>query len=133
MLTPADFKRVWNEGWALTVEEVAAGAMAVAAGLAAEEDSEQSPATLAASSQPASSQRVVAGDGSPSVAATLGLTPREAEVLRLLAEGKSDRDIAEALSISERTAGNHVQHAMQKIGVESRTAAAVFAVRHRLD
>ena len=40
---------------------------------------------------------------------------------------------AEALSIKERTAGNHVQHAMQKIGVDSRTAAAVFAVRHDLD
>jgi DNA-binding NarL/FixJ family response regulator len=45
----------------------------------------------------------------------------------------SDREIAGSLSISERTAGNHVQHAMQKIGVESRTAAAVFAVRHHLD
>ncbi len=62
----------------------------------------------------------------------LGLTPRESEVLRLLAEGLSDREIAEALSISERTAGNHVQHAMQKINVDSRTAAAVFAVRHDL-
>jgi DNA-binding NarL/FixJ family response regulator len=36
------------------------------------------------------------------------------------------------LSISERTAGNHVQHVMQKINVDSRTAAAVFAVRHDL-
>jgi DNA-binding NarL/FixJ family response regulator len=62
----------------------------------------------------------------------LGLTPREIEVLGLLAAGMSDREIAEALSISERTAGNHVQHAMQKIGVESRTAAAVFAVRNNL-
>lgn len=63
----------------------------------------------------------------------LGLTPRETEVLRLLAEGLTDRDIAAALSISERTAGNHVQHAMHKVGVDSRTAAAVFAVRHNLD
>jgi DNA-binding NarL/FixJ family response regulator len=62
----------------------------------------------------------------------LGLTPREAEVLRLLVHGLSDREIAETLSISERTAGNHVQHAMQKLGVDSRTAAAVFAVRHVL-
>ena len=64
--------------------------------------------------------------------AALGLTPREAEVLGLLARGMSDREIADTLSISERTAGNHVQHAMQKIGVESRTAAAIFAVRHNL-
>jgi len=62
----------------------------------------------------------------------LGLTPRESEVLRLLAEGLSDREIAAALSISERTAGNHVQHVMEKINVDSRTAAAVFAVRHGL-
>ncbi len=62
----------------------------------------------------------------------LGLTPRESEVLRLLAKGLSDREIAAALSISERTAGNHVQHVMQKINVDSRTAAAVFAVRHDL-
>jgi DNA-binding NarL/FixJ family response regulator len=68
-----------------------------------------------------------------SPAAALGLTPREVEVLHLLAQGMSDREIAGSLSISERTAGNHVQHAMQKIGVESRTAAAVFAVRHALD
>jgi predicted ATPase/DNA-binding CsgD family transcriptional regulator len=62
----------------------------------------------------------------------LGLTPREREVLRLLAKGLSDREIAAALSISQRTAGNHVQHVMEKINVESRTAAAVFAVRHDL-
>ena len=72
------------------------------------------------------------GSESPSAAAALSLTPRETEVLRLLAVGRSDREIAAALSISERTAGNHVQHAMQKIGVDSRTAAAVFAVRHDL-
>jgi predicted ATPase/DNA-binding CsgD family transcriptional regulator len=61
-----------------------------------------------------------------------GLTPREVEVLRLLVAGLSDREIAASLSISERTAGNHVQHAMHKIGVDSRTEAAVFAVRHGL-
>jgi DNA-binding NarL/FixJ family response regulator len=66
----------------------------------------------------------------PAIAA--GLTPREGEVLRLLSEGVSDREIAATLSISERTAGNHVQHILQKLGVDSRTAAAVFAVRHGL-
>lgn len=61
-----------------------------------------------------------------------GLTPREGEVLRLLAEGLSDREIGSALSISERTAGNHVTHILQKLNLDSRTAAAVFAVRHDL-
>jgi predicted ATPase/DNA-binding CsgD family transcriptional regulator len=69
----------------------------------------------------------------PDQTAPLGLTQRESEVLRLLAQGLSDRDIAAALSISERTAGNHVLHILQKLKVESRTAAAVFAVRHGLD
>jgi predicted ATPase/DNA-binding CsgD family transcriptional regulator len=68
----------------------------------------------------------------PDQAERLGLTPREREVLRLLAKGATDREIAAALSISERTAGNHVQHAMRKLEVDSRTAAAVFAVRHGL-
>jgi DNA-binding NarL/FixJ family response regulator len=58
------------------------------------------------------------------------LTPREGEVLRLLIEGVSDREIAATLSISERTADNHVLHTLQKLGVESRTSAAIFAVRH---
>jgi DNA-binding NarL/FixJ family response regulator len=61
-----------------------------------------------------------------------GLTPRESDVVRLLAEGLSDREIAAALSISERTAGNHVQHILEKLDVDSRTAAAVFAVCHGL-
>ncbi len=57
------------------------------------------------------------------------LTRREREVVRLLMQGLSDREIAAALSISERTAGNHVQHIMQKFNVESRTAAALVAAR----
>jgi DNA-binding NarL/FixJ family response regulator len=61
-----------------------------------------------------------------------GLTAREAEVLRLLAEGMSDREIAAALSISSRTVGGHVTHLLGKLGVDSRTAAVAYALRHRL-
>ena len=60
------------------------------------------------------------------------LTPRELDVLRLLAAGQSDRQIAAVLSISPRTAGNHVSNILTKLGVESRTAAAAFAVRRGL-
>jgi predicted ATPase/DNA-binding CsgD family transcriptional regulator len=52
------------------------------------------------------------------------LTPREVEVLRLIREGKSNREIGEALFISERTAQTHVQHILNKLGVNSRAAAA---------
>jgi non-specific serine/threonine protein kinase len=61
-----------------------------------------------------------------------GLTARELEVLRLLAAGHSDRQIAAALSISPKTAGNHVSSILTKLGVEGRTAAAALAVRRGL-
>jgi predicted ATPase/DNA-binding CsgD family transcriptional regulator len=61
-----------------------------------------------------------------------GLTPRERDVLRLLVEGHSDRQIADMLSISPRTAGNHVASILTKLGVEGRTAAATLAIRHGL-
>ena len=60
---------------------------------------------------------------------TGGLTPRELEVVRLLAEGQSDRQIGERLFISHRTVMTHVTHILTKLEVESRTAAATQAVR----
>ncbi|QYG95244.1 AAA family ATPase [Iamia sp. SCSIO 61187] len=59
----------------------------------------------------------------------LGLTAREAEVLALLAEGRTNGEIGEALFISARTAGVHVSNILAKLGVRSRTQAA--AVAHR--
>ena len=53
-------------------------------------------------------------------------------MLRLLAAGRSDRAIAEALFISPKTAGNHVSAVLAKLGVEGRAAAAALAVRHGL-
>jgi len=61
-----------------------------------------------------------------------GLTPREVEVLVLLARGASNKAIARRLSVSARTIGSHVEHVYTKIGVSSRGAAAVFALRHGL-
>jgi predicted ATPase/DNA-binding CsgD family transcriptional regulator len=60
----------------------------------------------------------------------LGLSRREMEVLRLLAEGLSNRDIAQNLSLSDRTVENHVLHILTKLQVGSRTAAATYAIRH---
>jgi len=60
------------------------------------------------------------------------LSPRELEVLRQVVEGRSNRAIADALSISSRTVENHVLHILTKLDVDSRTAAATFAVRQGL-
>jgi len=58
-----------------------------------------------------------------------GLTPREREVLRLVIEGQSNKEIGRTLSISEDTAKKHVQTILSKLGVSDRTQAAVKAVR----
>jgi ATP/maltotriose-dependent transcriptional regulator MalT len=63
-------------------------------------------------------------------AAAFGLTPRELEVLRLVAQGRSNREIAEALFISAKTASVHVSNILGKLGVASRGEAAATA--HRL-
>jgi DNA-binding NarL/FixJ family response regulator len=61
-----------------------------------------------------------------------GLSPRELEVLRLVAAGKSNRDIATALVISEHTVARHVQNIFGKLRVSSRAGATAFAFEHGL-
>jgi DNA-binding CsgD family transcriptional regulator/tetratricopeptide (TPR) repeat protein len=61
-----------------------------------------------------------------------GLTAREVEVLRLIARGRSNREIASSLVISERTVARHVQNIFAKLGVSSRASASVFAAEHDL-
>ena len=61
-----------------------------------------------------------------------GLTPREVQVLRLLARGLSSREIAEQLVIAPKTAANHIEHIYSKIGAANRATASLFAMRHGL-
>jgi len=62
-----------------------------------------------------------------------GLTPREVEVVRLLAAGRSNREVAAALFVSQSTAISHVRNILAKLGLDSRTAVAAWAIRHGLD
>jgi len=57
------------------------------------------------------------------------LTERETEVLRLLAQGLSNKDISRTLNIAEQTVKTHVSHVLDKLGVPSRTQAALYAIR----
>jgi HD-GYP domain-containing protein (c-di-GMP phosphodiesterase class II) len=61
-----------------------------------------------------------------------GLTAREVEVLRLLARGLSNKEIARQLVISPKTAGNHIEHIYAKIGASTRATASLFAMQHGL-
>lgn len=77
--------------------------------------------------EPAFLRSLVSARSAPAEALTL--TPREAEVLALLAEGKSNKLIAERLHISEHTAKFHVNAILNKLGAETRTEAVVIAAR----
>ncbi|HEV2106963.1 MAG TPA: LuxR C-terminal-related transcriptional regulator [Thermomicrobiales bacterium] len=102
------FVAEWTAGRRLSLEEAVTEALAV---------------TVPSISFPASQV-----DGEDMI----GLTRREREVLRHLAEGCSNAEIATALSISPRTASHHVESILAKLGVDSRTAAASYAIRHKL-
>jgi DNA-binding NarL/FixJ family response regulator len=71
-------------------------------------------------------------DPEPRPAAPAGLTPREVEVLALVATGASNRDIAGRLVLSERTVARHVANIFVKIGVSTRAAATAYAYDERL-
>jgi Response regulator containing a CheY-like receiver domain and an HTH DNA-binding domain len=61
------------------------------------------------------------------------LTARERDVLACVARGLSNRAVADALGITERTARTHVSNILAKLGLASRTQAALLAVQHGLD
>jgi DNA-binding CsgD family transcriptional regulator len=61
-----------------------------------------------------------------------GLTPRELEVLLLLARGRSNKAIASGLVISPKTVGKHVEHIYMKIDCSTRAEASLFVMRHGL-
>lgn len=104
------FAAAWAAGRALPLEQVVAEALADGDGTEA-----------AAVPSPV-----------PSGAADLGLTPRELEVLRLIAEGRTDQAIADDLFVARRTVTTHVSNILAKLNVESRSAAAAIAVRRGL-
>jgi predicted ATPase/DNA-binding CsgD family transcriptional regulator/tetratricopeptide (TPR) repeat protein len=107
-LGDATFEAAWAAGQTLTAEQAVAEAAAML-------DAMRAPAAPGAA----------AGNA-------FGLTPRERQVLRLLAEGHSNQVIADALFVSPRTVKNHVASILAKLGVGSRAAAVAHALRQGL-
>ncbi len=96
-----------------------------------------SPDQAVAEAAQAAEELAKGGSDSPPTAAALpsiiaNLTPREREVLRLLVEGRTDREIGEAIFVTTKTASNHVASILAKLGADTRTAAAALALRHGL-
>ncbi len=113
-----DFTEAWAEGRAMTPEQA-----------------------LAAQNQPVNADRTPAKPGAKAREAThrgrspaypQGLTEREGEVLRLVAHGLTDAQIAEALVISPRTVNAHLRSIYTKLDITSRNAATYFALEHDL-
>ena len=104
-LDEGTFAALWAEGRALSLDAAVAEALAPGAGATA------------------------VGDGAP---APFGLSPRELEVLRLVAQGKSNKEIGAALVISLNTVERHVKHVFEKTGAANRTEAAAYAHRYGL-
>ncbi len=113
-LPAEEFMAAWSAGQ--TLEEAAAIAEAIAV-----TDDAMTAATTGTEPAPI---------GAPTAHAHL--TPRELEVLRLLTEGRADKEIAAALGIARATATKHVEAIRGKLGLPSRSAAAAYAVRHGL-
>jgi predicted ATPase/DNA-binding CsgD family transcriptional regulator len=101
------FEACWSEGRAMSLEEIVAYAM--------RDEPEAPAAPRRAGERP------------------LGpLSRRESEIAALVAQGRSNREIAATLYISERTAANHVQHILDKLGLHTRAEIAAWAVRRGL-
>ena len=77
-------------------------------------------------------RELMGGPSSRRPATAASLSPRESEVLRLIAEGRDNPEIARALIISQSTVKRHVEAILMKLGVDNRVQAAVVAVRRQL-
>jgi non-specific serine/threonine protein kinase len=112
-LGEAVFAAAWAEGRALPQEDAIVAALAPDAG-----------------APPAPSQRP--GDEPPLAGAAAVLSEREREVAALVARGLTNKQIADVLVIAPGTAGNHVLHILNKLGLHSRAQIAAWAVEHGL-
>jgi NarL family two-component system response regulator LiaR len=81
---------------------------------------------------PAAAARLMREVRTPELASAESLTERENDVLRLLAQGKANKEIARELVIGEKTVKTHVSNILQKLGVQSRTQAALYAAQNGL-
>ncbi len=122
------FATAWSAGRSLALDRALDEARAVAAEVLAASDA----ATTLRSPSGAANGRVSGVANERVSCGPNGLTCRALDVLRLLAAGRTDREIAEALFISRRTVTTHVRNMLREFGVDRRAAAAVIAAHQGL-
>jgi len=123
-LGEAAFAGAWTEGWAMTFEQAVEYALAITA------PADPAVSGNAPGSAPRAGRSAPDQPGDPELAR---LTPREREVAMLIAEGRTNREIAQHLVLSERTVDSHVRNVMAKLETSSRARIAAWAVQHGLD
>ena len=116
LLGGPEFDRAWAEGQAMSLDDAIAEALAV-------EPQRPADRTESVTAPPGSTA------GSPFPA---GLSPREIEVLRLIAAGHTSKEVADVLVLSIRTVERHITHVYEKIGARGRADATAFALKHGL-
>ncbi len=114
-LTEQDFAARWSEGHTMTIEQVLAA---------------QGQVLVPASATPVGPQPAM--PVALPTAYPAGLTAREVEVLRLVAKGLTNAEIAQTLVLSEKTVAHHLTHIFNKANVDNRAAATAFAFQHGL-
>jgi DNA-binding CsgD family transcriptional regulator len=112
-LGDSEYEAAWREGWGLSLDEVVAEVPRI----------EAAPAVQASEPVPA---------GPSTTVSPAGLSPREVEVLRLIARGHTSQEVAAVLVLSVRTVERHITHVYEKIGARGRADAAAFALKHGL-
>jgi non-specific serine/threonine protein kinase len=126
--SPAAFDSAWAEGRAMALEQALAFARQALTGLPLSDAVEAGALRRSV----AGAARNEHGVGPPTHPAPSLLTARESEVAALVAQGLSNRQIAVRLTITERTAENHVRHMLARLGFRSRAQIAAWAVAHDL-
>jgi non-specific serine/threonine protein kinase len=119
-LSPEDFATAWAAGRTLTLDEAVAEALAI----------QVDPPADDASASASISEPAIPGQIDSREAAEL--SPREREILRRIATGQTNQQIAAELDLSIRTVNNHVTTILEKLGQPSRAAAVAFAIRDGL-
>ena len=123
-LPAAAASAAWEQGYTAPLQQVVADARALLAACPPDTTGAEPPPTGGRPNSPTCAPRRPRNPG--------GLTDREAEVLRLLAHGKTNRQIAADLVVSKYTVMRHISNLYTKLGVSTRAAATAFAVQEGL-